>query len=147
MSVFVSDPFHNVLRNFLPGATSFRDHLVVACVSLEFQQGRREKTTAGWDSRFSPQLPRDCDALSIFCLGHPFSTLWSSCLQPLWQNVKVKKIRNHPGVCIFTVKPVLFKGLNWTNQLRPFGSSPDCSHLQSDLRNLSQIANPGFTHV
>lgn len=48
---------------------------VTACVSLEFQQGRREKTTARWESLFSSQFARVHDMLSMFCLGHPFSTL------------------------------------------------------------------------
>lgn len=71
----LSDPFHSVPRNFLPGAGSFRDHLIAACVDLEFQQGRRGKETAGLESLFSPQLARLCDALFIFCLGCSFTTL------------------------------------------------------------------------
>lgn len=61
---YLSDPFHNVLSNFLPGAGSFGDHPVVACVSLEFHQGIR-KDNCGVEVTF---LSPTCKSLR--CMFH-----------------------------------------------------------------------------
>lgn len=69
-------------------------------------------------------------------LGTHFPLLEAAFCRLCCKNLKMK-IRNYPGVCILAVKSILFKGLNGTKQLRPFGSSPDFRHLQSDLKSES----------